>query len=223
MSPPLTCFRVLSATWVGVNIVILALSVFGPRDLSGVTLMLSFPGDIIPLFLLMPVLALTGWSESHRLVTLTFGVAAIAVGYAQWFVLGRALARRLLPRLPFQPLVRVVGDVGVVLIFLGLGAVGWAMVRAHEQEEGFRSRAAAVREGMTVEQVRSILGEPREIVEGPQAAQSLACSQAKAFRLTTYWYEHPSLPTRLWKHHFALALCSDAQGRIVGRSTIDID
>ena len=200
---------------------ILGLSVLGPRDLTGLTFMLSFPGDIFALFLFMPVVELMGWRESHWLVSLTFGVAAVAAGYLQWFVVGPAVAQRMrqwLPLRAFAPLVRV----SVVLLFLGLGALGCEMVRAQGQEELFRSRAVTIREDMALEQVRSILGEPTQVVEGPDAVQSLACSRGDAYHQRLYSYEHRWLPERLWRSSFVLAVCSDAKGKVVGRSTIDV-
>ena len=220
-APVLTFFRVFRATWVSLNVLILALTIFGPRDLSGFSLMWSFPADIVSLFVVAALIEGPGapaWTFAPA-----FGIAAIAAGYLQWFVVGRALARRVLSWLSFCPLARTVLRVIAVLVFVAQGAVGFEMTRAQGQEQLFIGRAATVREGMTLDQVHAILGKPRGVQQGPDAMDPSSCFQGGSTEKRFYWYEHHSLPRRFWKSSFVLVVCSDAERRVVGRSTIHVD
>jgi hypothetical protein len=64
MRPKWTFFRVFRVLWVGVNIAILIVSASGYRDLSVLTLMLSFPASVVAGLMSLIVFDAIGWSPS---------------------------------------------------------------------------------------------------------------------------------------------------------------
>jgi hypothetical protein len=214
-------FRLARAMWVVANIGILIVSVSGYRDLTGITLMLSFPADILALTLALIGLAGVGIAERSWVFTASFGVLAILCGYVQWFVLGRAIAARLLARLPATKPLRVVLRGAIVLLWLVQALIGWEVVRATEADERFWRRASAIRAGMTADEVRSILGEPREVSDN--TGEPKPCHEPLAVRASFYWYEHERLPGRFARSSSVLRLCSDQRGVVIERSMIIVD
>jgi hypothetical protein len=138
-----TFFHVLSLLWVGVNITILVVTASGWRDLSGMTFTLSFPVSIVVGMIYVIALDLFGWSTTSA-VALLFGIVTTVTGYVQWFVLGRALAEKLVARIRVPRRLRATLWAAVVSMFLGLGAIGCEIVRADEQAGRFIDRASDI-------------------------------------------------------------------------------
>ena len=145
----------------------------------------------------------------------------LVCGYVQWFIAGRAVAARLIPLLPASRRLRLAFRTGVVVMFLGLTVLGWDLVRAPEEEDAFISQAATIEPGMTAEEVRSILGEPRHVSDN--RGEPKPCNEAAAVRAGFYWYQHQRLPGRLGRSGFVLRVCADQRGIVVERSTIIVD
>jgi hypothetical protein len=215
MQPEGPFLRVFRLVWLGVNIASLIVSVSGLRDLSGIILMPSFPASVPAGLILMIAFDATGWSVTS-LVTLLMGTIVILSGYIQWFVMGRVVAERILLQFPARRLLPIALRAGIVFVFVSLGAIGVEMARAQEQARLFFERAMAVREGMTIEEVRSILGDPKQVFELTETPS--VCS-AGAVRGASYWYEHRSLPRRLGRDSFVLIVCSDPHGKVVHIAT----
>jgi len=206
MPPPSTFFRRLRLLWVGVNVAVLVITASGHRDLSALTVMLSFPAGVVAVILL-PIDAWTGRGGLNNLLS---GTVAFISGYVQWFVIGRAIAERILARFPSRRLLDV-GRFGVVVLLLGSTFLGLVIVRAQAEENRFIDRALTVHEGMTIDEVRTILGDPKsERTVLPTDTDSL-CPAGTA-RVTSYWYEHEWLPRGGF---FLLSLCLDRQGNVI--------
>lgn len=163
----------------------------------------------------------TAWSATWP-VTVLIGTVAIAGGYVQWFVIGRALAARMLGHLPPRRVLHLALRAGVVCVFLGLFAVGLELVRAQEQADLFFDRAMTVRQGMSNHEVRSILGEPNQVFDHTDTSGSPRVCSPGAVREASYWYEHHSLPPRFARDSFVLVVCSDAHGRVVDVRTLRV-
>jgi hypothetical protein len=207
-----TFFHVFRLLWVGTNIAILAVTAFSWRDLSGLTFMLSFPASVVAVLISVIAFDAAGWSAT-TLVTVLTGVGAVVSGYVQWFVIGRALAHRILARCPV-PRLRGVLEAGALSASVVLGAIGLEMVQAEEQAGDFFDRAMAVHEGMSGKQVQSILGDPKQVFDRTTPDTFSLCS-ADAVRVASYWYEHEWLPSPLVRGNFFLVLCLDSQGRVL--------
>ena len=221
MRPQVTFLSLVRLLWVGVNIACLLVSISGLRDLSGITIMLSFPASVLAGVLSLIAFDATAWSGTW-LATLLLGTVAIASGYVQWFVVGRALAQRMLVHLPARRPLHLALRVAVVFVFVGLGGIGIELVRAQEQADLFFDRAMTVREGMSNHEVRSILGEPNQVFGHTAASESPRVCSPGAVREAAYWYEHHSLPPRFARDSFVLVVCSDAHGRVVDVRTLRV-
>jgi hypothetical protein len=212
MPPASTFFRRLRRVWITVNVAILVVTASGYRDLSSLTFILSFPADVVIGVLLLPVSEGVASSGRPWLNHLLFGTILIISGYVQWFVIGRAVVERMSARFPSRRVVNV-GRVGIVVGFLGLTFLGLAMVRADDEAGHYRDRARTVREGMTIDEVRSELGDPQSDVAA--TTENAGLCPAGTARVTSHWYEHEWLPRPLSRDSFFLPLCLDRQGKVV--------
>jgi hypothetical protein len=205
MPPTSTFFRRLRLAWVAVNVAIVVVAASGDRDLSALTAMLSFPAGVVVVLMLPPTLdGLTGGRA--WLNDVLFGTAIFISGYVQWFVIGRAIAGRILARFPSRRLLDV-GRVAVAVVLLGLTFLGLAFVHAIEQSNHYVDRARTVREGMTVAEVRTILGDPK--FDELATTENAGLCPAGTARVTWYWDEHEWLTRR------SLLVCSDRQETVI--------
>lgn len=212
MPPASTFFRTVRLLWVGVSVAILIVTVSGYRDLSGLTFILSFPADVVggvPLLFAIEALTPSGpaWLEN-----LLFGIVDVISGYVQWFVVGRAVEERVFARLPSRRLLYV-SRAGIVFVFLGLTLLGLPMVRAQDEAKDYFDRAMTIREGMTIDEVRSILGDPK--ADEAATTENVSFCPAGTARVMSYWYEHEWLWRRLSSDSFFLPLCLDHQGKVI--------
>ena len=72
-----------------------------------------------------------------------------------------------------------------------------------------------------MEEVRSILGDPRQLVDQAEGLGNRSLCSAPAVPGALYWYEHHYLPRRLAsRRFFTLVVCFDRQGNVIDTSTI---
>jgi hypothetical protein len=221
MTTSSTFFHAIRWLWVSVNLVALSVSVSGFRDLSPVTLMLSFPASVLAGLIVVTANDALGWNEPTWLIMGLLGIIVTGFGYVQWFVIGDTLARRIISRLPTHRLLSLALRAVPIVLFLGLGAIGIEIVHAQDRTDEFIDRAVTVREGMTREEVLAILGGPKESIELTRGIEDRSLCSVPAVRGALYWYEHHYLPRQLAsRRFFTLVVCFDQQGKVIDTSTI---
>jgi hypothetical protein len=222
MRPKLSFVGKCRLLWLGVSLASVIACTSGYPEMAPIVVMLSFPSSVVAGIAVQIAIDTTTRIGPIWVQTLLFGTAALLGGYLQWFVIGRALATRLLARLPSGRL-HVMARAGVVFVFLGLAAFGLVMVREQQQAMRYFLRAMDVREGMTLDEVRSLLGEPRQASPPSVTDAWRDCDNRDAVRIESYWFEHEWLPRRFGRSGFVLAVCSDRQRRVVEIHHIEVD